>query len=566
MVSSLKLSDMTQVLQQTTRRGVGSQRWQRPIYVGLLPPCNHACPAGENIQAWLACAQAGEYEKAWQALVEDNPLPSTHGRACYHPCEGGCNRASLDTPVAIHAVERFLGDLAAEEGWRVPVAPPGGKKVLVVGAGPGGLACSYHLARMGHQVEIRDCATEPGGMMTFGIPAYRLPRAALRNEIARITAMPGIALECGQRVGDVMAEQRNGGFDAVFVAVGAQEANHLNIPAMDGKKMIDAVAVLGEVKEGKGPKLGRAVAVIGGGDTAIDAARTARRLGAEDALLVYRSDVAHMKAQPTEAGEAFAEGVKVKWLSTVEQFGAEGIVIEKLQMNRDGSVTPTGETERIAADSVVLAVGEHSDLSLLRGAADVKITPNDVVQVDQVLMTGHPGIFAGGDCIGGARTMTAAVGHGKLAARAIDAWMRGETYQHPASHPLVTFDMLHLLDYLDAPRSQQQKVPVAQRTGFSEIVAGLDEAQARYEAQRCLSCGNCFECDNCYAACPEQAITRLGKGRGYSVDTDLCTGCATCFEQCPCHAIEMVPETQGQSLPVGSLGEPLAPSSFTVRK
>ncbi len=402
--------------------------------------------------------------------------------------------------------------------------------------------------------------------MTFGIPAYRLPRTPLRNEVGRITAMPGIALKCGQRVGDVRAEKQKGGFDAVFVAVGAQEANHLDIPAMDGKKMIDAVTLLEEVQEGKGPKLGRAVAVIGGGDTAIDAARTARRLGAEDALLVYRSDVAHMKAQPTEASEAFAEGVKVKWLSTVEQFGAEGIVIEKLQMNRDGSVTPTGETERIAADSVVLAVGQHSDLSLLRGAPDVKITPDDVVQVDQVLMTGHPGIFAGGDCIGGSRTMTAAVGHGKLAARAIDAWMRGETYQHPASHPLVTFDMLHLLDYLDAPRSQQREVPVAQRTGFGEIVAGVDEAQARYEARRCLSCGNCFECDNCYAACPEQAITRLGKGRGYSVDMDLCTGCATCFEQCPCHAIEMLPEPQGQSPPVGSLGEPLAPSSFTVRK
>jgi len=564
-VSSLKLPDMTQVLQQTTRKGVGSQRWQRPIYVGLLPPCNHACPAGENIQAWLAHAQAGEYEKAWQALVEDNPLPSTHGRACYHPCEGGCNRASLDAPVAIHAVERFLGDLAAEEGWRVPIAPPGGKKVLVVGAGPGGLACSYHLARMGHQVEIRDCAEEPGGMMTFGIPAYRLPRAPLRDEIARITAMPAIVLKCGQRVDDVMAEQRNGGFDAVFVAVGAHEANHLNIPAMDGKKMIDAVTLLSEVQEGKGPKLGRVVAVIGGGDTAIDVARTARRLGAEDALLIYHSTKAHMKAQPTEASEAFAEGVKVKWLSTVEQFGAEGIVIEKLETNRDGSVTPTGQSERIAADSVVLAVGQHSDLSLLRGVADVEITPDDVVQVDKALMTGHPGIFAGGDCIGGPQTMTAAVGHGKLAARAIDAWMRGETYQPAVSHPLVTFDMLHLLDYLDAPRSQQQKVPVAQRSGFGEIIAGLDEAQARYEAQRCLSCGNCFECDNCYAACPEQAITRLGPGHGYHVDLDLCTGCATCFEQCPCHAIEMVPEPQGELLPVGNLGEPLAPSSFKVR-
>ncbi|HTX96350.1 MAG TPA: NAD(P)-binding protein [Mycobacterium sp.] len=562
----LKLPDMTHVLQETTRKGVGSQRWQRPVYVDLLPPCNHACPAGENIQAWLAEAQAGQYEKAWQTLVDDNPLPSTHGRACYHPCETSCNRGSLDAPVAIHAVERFLGDLAADKGWRVPVARPSGKKVLVVGAGPGGLACAYHLARMGHRAEIRDSAEEPGGMMVSGIPAYRLPRAPLRTEINRITAMAGIALQCGQRVDDVVAEKQKGGFDAVFVAVGAQEANHLNIPAMDGKKIIDAVTLLGQVQEGRAPKLGRAVAVIGGGNTAVDAARTARRLGAQDALLVYRSDVAHMRAQPAEASEAFAEGVKIKWLSTVGQFGADGIVIEKLEMGPDGSVTPTGETERIGADSVVLAVGQHSDLSLLCGAPGVKITPDDVVEVNEVLMTGHPGIFAGGDCIGGARTMTVAVGHGKLAARAIDAWMRGETYRHPISHPLVTFDMLHLLSYLDAPRSQQEEVPVAQRTGFGEIVAGLEEPQARYEAQRCLSCGNCFECDNCYAACPEQAITRLGRGNGYSVDTNLCTGCATCFEQCPCHAIEMVPEPQGQSLPIGNLDEPLAPSSFAVRK
>ena len=349
MLMPLKLTDIIQVMQATTRKGVGSQRWQRPLYVDLLPPCNHACPAGENIQAWLAHAQAGDYEKAWHALVEDNPLPSTHGRACYHPCESDCNRASLDAPIAIHAVERFLGDLAAEKGWQVSVAPPSGKKVLIVGAGPGGLSCAYHLARMGHQVEIRDGAAEPGGMLVFGIPAYRLPREALRKEIARITAMPGITLKCGQRVDDVITEKQKGGFDAVFIAVGAQQANHLNIPAMDGKKIVDALSLLGQVEEGKTPKLGRAVAIIGGGNVAMDAARTARRLGAEEALLVFRYDKAHMEALPSEASEAFAEGVKIKWLSTVQQFGANGIVIEKVKMNPDGSVTPTGETERLAA-------------------------------------------------------------------------------------------------------------------------------------------------------------------------------------------------------------------------
>jgi NADPH-dependent glutamate synthase beta subunit-like oxidoreductase len=561
---SLKLNDMTHVMQLTTRKGVGSQRWQRPQYVQFLPPCNHACPAGEDIQGWLAYAQAGEYEKAWRRLVEDNPLPATHGRACYHPCEGGCNRGHLDAPVAIHAVERFLGDLAVENGWQVPVSSPSGKKVLVVGAGPGGLSCAYHLARLGHEVEIRDANPEPGGMMAYGIPSYRLPRADLRKEIERIAAMPAITIQCGRRVDDVAAEKEKGGFDAVFVAVGAQIANHLDIPATDGKKMVDAITLLETAQEGKRPSLGRVV-IVGGGNVAMDAARTAKRLGASEAVIVFRYDKAHLEAHPYEANEAFTEGVKIKWLSTFEQFGANGLVVEKVAMNPDGSVTPTGETERLAADSVVMAVGQHSDLALLQAAAGVAITAAGVVEVNDHMMTSRPGIFAGGDCVGGARTMTTATGHGKRAARGIDAWLRGESYRRPVSNPLVTFDMLHLPGYLDAPRGEQAEVPIAERSGFEEVVGGFDEPRARYEAQRCLSCGNCFECDNCYAACPEQAITRIGRGLGYSVDLETCTGCATCFEQCPCHAIEMVPEPSGQPLPVGSLGEPLAPSRFKVR-
>lgn len=562
----LKQSDMSQELQVTTRKGVGSQRWQRPLYVDSLPPCNHACPAGENIQAWLSHAQAGEYEAAWQTLVESNPLPATHGRACYHPCESGCNRAQLDAPVAIHAVERFLGDLAVEKKWRVPVQPATGKKVLVIGAGPGGLSCANHLARFGHEVEIRDANPDPGGMMAYGIPDYRLPRADLQKEIRGILAMPGVTLVCGHRVEDVSAAQQQGGFDAVFVAVGAHQANHVDIPSTDGKKLIDAVSLLEEVKEDKAPRLGRVVAIVGGGNVAMDAARTAKRLGVEEAVLVFRRDKAHLAAHAYEAAEAFAEGVKIKWLSTVETFGADGIVIEQVEMNPDGSVTPTGKTERLAADSVVLAVGQHSDLAPLSGVDGVTFGEHGTVNVDKQMMMGHPGVFAGGDVIGGACTMTTAVGHGKRAAHNIDAWLRREVYRKPDSSPLVTFEMLHIPGYLEAPRSEPGEIPVGQREGFGEVTAGFDEPTARYEAQRCLSCGNCFECDNCYAACPEQAITPRGRGLGYAVDLDLCSGCAACFEQCPCHAIKMVPEPGGQPLPVGSLGEPLAPSRFKVRR
>ena len=562
---TIKLRDMTQQLQMTTRMGVGSQRWQQPAYVELLPPCNHACPAGENIQAWLAHAQAGDYEKAWQTLVEDNPLPATHGRACYHSCESACNRTALDQAVAIHEVERFLGDLAAEQGWQASVSPPSGKRVLVVGAGPGGLSCAYHLARLGHAVEIHDANDTPGGMMSHGIPDYRLPRADLHKEIQRILAMPGVTLVSGHRVDDVVAEQKNGGFDAVFMAVGAQLANHIDIPTLDGKKLTDAVSLLEQVKEDKGPRLGRVVAIVGGGNVAMDAARTAMRLGAEEVVLVYRFDKEHLEANAYEAQEASVEGVKIKWCSTVEHFGADGIDIEELAMDADGNLTPTGKTHKLAADSVVMAVGQHSDLSLVDGAENVQLSERNTLIVDEHMMTGQSGIFAGGDAIGGARTMTAAVGDGNKAARNIDAWLRGEMYRKPVSNQLVSFDMLHIPGHMMAQRSLEGEVPVAQRTGFQEIAAGLDEKSARYEAQRCLSCGNCFECDMCYAACPEQAISRRGKGLGYVVDLELCSGCAACFEQCPCHAIDMAPEPAGQPLPVGSLGEPISPSRFKTR-
>ncbi|MCC7081224.1 MAG: NAD(P)-binding protein [Burkholderiales bacterium] len=568
----MKPDDMTQVLALTTRKGVGSLRWQKPVWVDFLPPCNHACPAGEDIQSWLALAQAGSHQDAWRKLVENNPLPGTHGRACYHPCESDCNRGALDAPIAIHAVERFLGDLASCSDWAVRVATASGKRVLVVGAGPAGLSCAWQLARMGHAVEIRDQNPDPGGMMAYGIPEYRLPRAELAREIARITAMPGVTLRCGETVDDVAHARRDGGFDAAFVAVGAQLGNHLDIPAVDGRRIIDAVGLLDRVRRNERPALGRVVVVVGGGNVAMDAARTAQRLGADEAVLVYRRDQAHMGAHPEEAEEAFAEGVKVKWVSTVQQFGAEGVVIEKMALAADGTVTPTGQTERLLADSVLLAVGQHSDLSLLSGAPGAAIE-NGVVQVGPELMTGEIGVFAGGDCIGGARTMTAAVGHGKTAARHIDAWLRGERYAHRISNRIVRFDDLHLPGYLEAPRSQQRELPAELRAGFGEVVSGLSQAQARYEAARCLSCGNCFECDNCFAACPEQAIRRLGSGRGYAVELDLCSGCATCFEQCPCHAIEMVADNAAGSdeqpdpstLPIGSLGEPVAPSRFRPR-
>jgi formate dehydrogenase beta subunit len=556
--------DLTPVYKATIAKGTNAQRWQRPLFVSLLPPCNHACPAGENIQAWLDLAQAGRYEEAWQKYMEQNPLPGTHGRACYHPCESACNRQFLDSPVAIHSLDRFLGDLANEKGWQVPVMPSTGKRVLIVGAGPGGLSCAYHLRRMGHDVVIRDAAPEPGGMMHYGIPQYRLPRDGLMQEIARIQAM-GVTIVSNYRVNDVLAEKDAGRFDAVFLAIGAQVGNHLDIPAMDGGKMIHALDLLEQVEQGKPPKLGRVVGIVGAGNTAVDAARVARRLGAEEAVLIYRSDSKHMRAHPEEAAEAFAEGVKVRWMSTVKQFGNDELMVEQMQMLPDGSGTVgTGTYERLKADSLVLAVGEHSDLEFLKTLPGVRIARGNVLEVDDHMATGCTGIFAGGDMIGGARTMTAAVGHGKKAARNMDAWLRGQHYSKAPTSDVVPFEALNLPVFLDADRREQLHTPAAKRHGFDEVVAGLSETEARYEAGRCLSCGNCFECDNCYASCPEQAIVKLGKGRFYRFDYDLCTGCAVCFEQCPCHAIEMVAEPAAAEAK-GRVAPVLMPGKFAVR-
>jgi len=540
---STRPSDFTSIVDLLAAPGTGPVRAQRPVYVDLLPPCNHACPAGENIQGWLEHARLGRYKEAWLTLVRDNPFPAVHGRVCYHPCEDKCNRGALDSAVSIHAVERFLGDRAAQEGWQLRVeAPLSGKRVLVVGAGPSGLSAAYHLARLGHTVEVRDAGPMPGGMMHFGIPAYRLPREDLMKEVRQIEAM-GVTMVSDHKVEDLLAEKTEGGFDAVFVAIGAQQSKHVDIPARDAARVLDAVSFLRDVGEGEPPRLGRRVIVYGGGNTAMDAARTAKRLGAEEALIIYHRDRAHMSAHKFEAEEALEEGVKIKWLTSIREIVGPTLAVEAMELDSEGRPQPTGRIETLSADAVVLALGQQTDSAFLRNIPDMEFLPDGTVKVSPSMMTGHPGVFAGGDAVPSKRTVTAAVGHGKKAARHIDAWLRGGAYEAPPKHPIVSFDMLNLPVYSDAARSEQPALPPARRVdGFAEVLAGLTEPEATYEAQRCLSCGNCFECDQCYAACPEQAIEKLGPGRRYRYLYDRCTGCAVCFHTCPCHAIEMIPE------------------------
>lgn len=535
--------DMTPNVDLTRHLGTGSVRARRPEYVDLLPPCNEACPAGENVQAWLADAQAGRFRAAWETLVRDNPMPAVHGRVCYHPCESRCNRAELDSAVGIHAVERFLGDLAGREDWPLPkAAASSGKRVLVVGAGPSGLSAAYHLRRLGHAVEIHEAGPLPGGMLHFGIPAYRLPRAELLREIRRIEAM-GVTIVLNHAVEDVLAEQRAGRFDAVFLAIGAHRSKHVDIPARDAVKIVDAVGLLRDVAAGERPSLGRRVVVYGGGNTAMDAARTVRRLGADDAMIVYRRDRTHMPAHAFEADEALAEGVRIKWLTSIAAIDGSSVTVEVMEVDADGRARPTGRFETLDADAVVLAVGQDAESGFLRSIPEIVRGADGTVAVGPDMMTGRPGIFAGGDMVPERRSVTIATGHGKKAARHIDAWLRGTRFAAPTKHSVIGFAGLKLPIYADALPSAEPALPLEARGGgFAEVVAGLDEPAAVHEAKRCLSCGNCFECDQCFAACPEHAIVKLGPGLRYTVDDARCTGCAVCVEQCPCHAMEMVPE------------------------
>jgi NADPH-dependent glutamate synthase beta subunit-like oxidoreductase len=519
----------------------GSWRTERPRYVHRMPPCNDGCPAGENCQQWLYHAESGDYEAAWRQIMEDNPFPAVMGRVCYHPCETACNRTHLDEAVGINSVERFLGDEAIRCGWTVPAGPSTGKRILVVGAGPSGLSAAYHLRRHGHAVTIYDAGPVAGGMMRFGIPRYRLPREILDAEIQRILDL-GIELELNRTVTDLEDEMH--GFDAAFLAVGAHIGKRAYIPAGSAAKVLDAVSVLRSMEGEEPPLLGRRVVVYGGGNTAMDAARTARRLGAEEAIVVYRRTRDRMPAHDFEVEEALEEGVLVKWLSTIKRADEGKLVLERMELDETGFPQPTGELEELEADSLVLALGQETDLSLLDGVPGVKVD-DGVVQVDERMMTGRPGVFAGGDMVPAERTVTVAIGHGKQAARCVDSWLRGVEFVHEPRPPLVEFGELNPWYYSDAPRSVRPQLELARRQStFDEVVGGLDETNAKFEARRCLSCGNCFACDNCFGVCPDNAVIKLddpGPYR-YEIDLDFCKGCGLCAEECPCGAIEMEPE------------------------
>ena len=337
---------------------------------------------------------------------------------------------------------------------------------------------------------------------------------------------------------------RSAGRTLPILLVGAAQILLLDIPAHAAGKILDAVSVLRDMEtEDEPPQLGRRVIVYGGGNTAMDVARTAKRLGADEAMIVYRRSRKEMPAHDFEATEAEEEGVMIHWLRTIKQIDETTFTIEKMRIDETGRPQPTGEFDTLQADTLVLALGQDVDTSFLERVAGVQIASDGVVQVNGQMMTGRDGLFAGGDMVPSERTVTVAVGHGKKAARNIDAWLRGTVYSPPAKHEIAAFEHLNTWYYDDAPKTIRPQLDLIRRqTSFDEVTKSLDEANALYEARRCLSCGNCFECDNCYGICPDNAVNKLGPGKRFEFNYDYCKGCGMCALECPCGAIKMIPE------------------------
>ena len=539
----MSLDDITKPVDLLTHaEGTGPLRRRRPVYIDFMPPCNSACPAGENIQAWMAQAQDGKYFDAFQIILQDNPFPSIMGRVCVSPCETGCNRNHIDSTVNIHAVERFIGDMAIQQKWQVNVSmEPSGKKVLVVGAGPSGLSAAYHLKRMGHDVEIYEAGDHAGGLMWTGIPDYRLPKEILDPEIERIIKM-GVKIKLNYKVQDVLLEKEKGGFDGVYLAIGSQLIAKEPFSHDNSVKITDAFSFFKDVKENPSAYSGKKVIAYGGGKLALYISRINKRLGS-DVSVYYPGDKTMMPAYDYETEDALAEGVNVQLLKMISRIESQKIVFETTRVEK-GKLAGTNVFESIPADVLIVANRQQSDSSFLRSVAGISFTTDGAVVIDPKRMTGREGIFAGGDMLPGEnRSATIAIGNGKKAAKFIHGFLSDQPYIKSEKHPTAGFRKLHMWYKTEAPQKEQNKLaPEMAIKSFDEVIAGLSETETRFEAQRCLSCGNCFECDGCYGACPEDAIIKLGKGNRYQFNYDACTGCAVCYEQCPCHAIEMIPE------------------------
>ena len=553
----------------------GTWRTQRPFYEDKTPPCNAACPVGNDIGAFIQKMIQGDFEGAWHLIKEENPFPGVCGRVCFHPCESKCNRGAFDEPVAIHALERFIADFASHLPKKIEKFSANGKgKIAIIGSGPTGMSCAYHLAKLHYAVTVFESFHLAGGMLRIGIPSYRLPRDVLDRELSNIEAL-GVEIRTGVSFGENIKIEDLKDYQALFIATGAHRSISLNIPGERGRGVFSGLDLLKRINLNEKIEMGERVAIFGGGNTAIDVARSVIRLG-KKATILYRRSKEEMPAFEDEIVEALEEGVEIRYLinpvGIKQKDGLKRLEClrmelgEKDESGRRRPVAVPNSNFFIEADSVVAAVGEEIEVSFL---------PKGIKKREEIVLTqtdgrtGIDGVFAGGDLTSTQRTVAHAISSGKKAAMAIDCYLKGHgaeeaihqiligsgpsisifRYLHPGERPrnphIVTIEELNM-DYFEPSKKQRESKRLIQERlkGFGEVTSTLIESAALEESGRCFSCGTCNECENCYIFCPDASILKRDEMLSHQVDYDFCKGCGICFVECPRGAISLEEEAR----------------------